>query len=84
MNHYLFVYRSVTQAQMAARALNRAGITNQVQRTPSGLTERGCSYSVRVPERYGQQAMELLSGLRPSYFKAVRGGNGSYTEAAPL
>ena len=84
MNHYLFVYRSVTQAQMAARALSRAGITNQIQRTPSGLTERGCSYSVRVPERYGRQAMALLSELRPSYFRAAWGGSGSYTEAVPL
>ena len=60
MNHYLIVYRSVTQAQLAGRILNGAGIVYQIQRTPAGLTERGCSYSVRVPERYIRRALDRL------------------------
>ena len=81
LNHYLIVYRSVTQAQMAGRTLTRAGIVNQIQRTPAGLTERGCSYSVRVPERYIQQAVGLLRGMRPSYYKIFQSSGGSYSEA---
>ena len=80
MNHYLILYRSVTQAQMAARALARAGIVNQIQRTPAGLTERGCSYSVRVPERYIRPAVERLRAAGPAYYKIFRGSGGDYSE----
>ncbi len=83
MNHYLIVYRSITQAQLAGRALDRAGIGHQIQRTPAGLTERGCSYSVRVPERYGRQALELLQGARPAFYTIFKGSGGSYAELVP-
>ena len=52
MNHYLIVCRSVTQAQRAGYLLSAAGITNRIFRSPVGLTERGCSYSVRIGEPY--------------------------------
>ena len=60
MNHYLIICRSVTQAQRAGRLLSSYGITNQVFRTPVGLTERGCSYSVRVRSQQLDRAMGIL------------------------
>ena len=60
MNHYLIVCRSVTQAQRAGRLLTSYGITNQVFRSPAGLTERGCSYSVRVRSEQLDRAMGVL------------------------
>ena len=60
MNHYLIVCRSVTQAQRAGRLLTSYGITNQVFRSPAGLTERGCSYSVRVRSEQLDRAMGIL------------------------
>ncbi len=60
MNHYLIVCRSVTQAQRAGYLLSAAGITNRIFRSPVGLTERGCSYSVRIGEPYLARAMEIL------------------------
>ena len=80
MNHYLIIYRSVTQAQMAGRILNGAGIVYQIQRTPAGLTERGCSYSVRVPERYIRRALDRLQGTRPAFYKIFRSTDGEYAE----
>ena len=60
MNHYLIVCRSVTQAQRAGRLLTSYGITNQVFRSPAGLTERGCSYSVRVRSEQLDRSMGVL------------------------
>ena len=60
MDHYLIVYRSVTQAQRAGRLLTSIGITNQVFRSPVGLTERGCSYSVRIRSADLNSALSLL------------------------
>ena len=60
MNHHLIVCRSVTQAQRAGRLLTSFGITNQVFRSPAGLTERGCSYSVRVRSEQLARAMGIL------------------------
>ena len=80
MNHYLIVCRSVTQAQRVGLLFSAAGITNQVHRSPVGLTERGCSYSVRVPERYIRPAVERLRAAGPAYYKIFRGSGGDYSE----
>ena len=64
MNHYLIVCRSVTQAQRAGRLLASYGITNQVFRSPAGLTERGCSYSVRVRAELLDRSMGILRANR--------------------
>lgn len=80
MNHYLIVCRSVTQAQRAGYLLSAAGITNRIFRSPVGLTERGCSYSVRISDPYLARAMGLLrdSGIRP--VKVFQHRDGQYTE----
>ena len=69
MNHYLIVCRSVTQAQRAGMLFSSAGITNQVFRSPVGLTERGCSYSVRIPYQQLTHAAQLL---RDYHMKPVK------------
>ena len=80
MNHYLIIYRSVTHAQLAAKRLSRAGIVNQLQRTPAGLTERGCSYALRVPERMATAAIEELRDFSPRYYRIFAQAGGEYRE----
>ena len=82
MNHYLNVCRSVTQAQRAGYLLSAAGITNRIFRSPVGLTERGCSYSVRIGEPYLARAMEILrqNSLQP--VKLFLHRDGQYFEVA--
>lgn len=84
MNHYLIVCRSVTQAQRAGYLLSAAGITNRIFRSPVGLTERGCSYSVRIGEPYLARSLEILrqNSLRP--VKVFLQREGQYLEAAVL
>ena len=82
MTHYLIVCRSVTQAQRAGYLLSAAGITNRIFRSPVGLTERGCSYSVRIGEPYLARAMEILrqNSLQP--VKLFLHRDGQYFEVA--
>ena len=60
MVYYLITCRSLTYAQKAARALERAGITASIMRTPQGLSREGCSYCVKVSERRGPLALCTL------------------------
>ena len=60
MVYYLITCRSLTYAQSAARALERAGITATILRTPKGLGKEGCSYCVKVSERRGALALTIL------------------------
>ncbi|MCL2568938.1 MAG: DUF3343 domain-containing protein [Oscillospiraceae bacterium] len=63
MVYYLITCRSLTYAQKAARALERAGITAHIMRTPKGLSKEGCSYSVKVSEQRGPLALRILKDV---------------------
>lgn len=81
MPYYLLLSRSITHAQRMSRTLERAGITARFYRPPMGLTDRGCSYAVRIGEGLLPAAMERLreAGLPPMrVFYA--GGDGTYSE----
>jgi len=67
LSYYLLLSRSITHAQRMSRVLERAGITARFFRPPMGLTDRGCSYAVRIGEGSLPAAMERLrsEGLVP-------------------
>ena len=48
MEYYLLIARSVTQAQHMARELDKCGVRSGILRAPAGLTNRGCSYVLRI------------------------------------
>ncbi len=48
MDYYLLIARSVTHAQHMARVLEACGIRSGILRAPAGLTNRGCSYALRI------------------------------------
>ncbi len=81
MPYYLLLSRSITHAQRMSRTLERAGITVRFFRPPMGLTDRGCSYAVRIGERDLPPALERLrsDGLAPmrAFFA---GSDGSFSE----
>ena len=52
MVYYLIVCRSLTYAQRTASALERAGITAHILRSPKMISGKGCSHSVKVSERW--------------------------------
>ena len=83
MPYYLLLSRSITHAQRMSSTLEKAGITARFFRPPMGLTDRGCSYAVRIGAPYLQAALARLraNGMRPIPDAAVSGGRAS---ARPL
>ena len=57
----LILFRSLTYAQRAAHALERSGLTATIRKAPPGLSDRGCTYSVRIRARNLGGALALLS-----------------------
>ncbi len=56
---YLIV-RSVTQALRVRELLARAGIYSDIEKTPSFLVGRGCSYCIRLSAAKIRQAADVL------------------------
>ena len=57
----LILFRSLTHAQRAAHILERSGMTATVRKAPQGLTDRGCSYCVRLRASRMSGALTLLA-----------------------
>ena len=83
MSYYLLLSRSIPHAQRMSRVLERAGITARFFRPPMGLTDRGCSYAVRIGEGSLPAAMERLrsEGLVPMRVFYAE-SDGSFSETA--
>lgn len=81
MVYYLIVCRSLTYAQRTQLALERAGITAYVLRSPKVIDSEGCSHSVKVSERNLAPALMVLArvGLSPKRV-FIMAGDGSYKE----
>lgn len=69
MIYYLITCRSLTYAQKAARALERAGITASITRLPRGLSKEGCAYGIKVSERKVSQSLVTLKAAGIAYSK---------------
>ena len=81
MINYLLVCRSLTYAQRTAKALERAGITAIVMRTPGEIATEGCGYCVKIPERRLSETLVMLKNheLSPSRIYMML-SNGHLTE----
>ena len=60
---WLITFRSVTFAQRAQAKLRKAGIDSSIQRTPAGLSDRGCSYCLRLRQWDIKHVIDLLQEL---------------------
>ena len=83
MLYYLIVCHSLTYAQRTAAALERAGVTARVVRSPKSISGEGCSHSARIRQRDLPDALRVLqrAGLSPKRIY-ITAGNGSYEEVA--
>ncbi len=81
MLYYLIVCRSLTSAQRTAAALERAGITARILRSPKSVAGEGCSHSVKISQRRLPDALRVLerAGLSPKRV-FITAGEGSYQE----
>lgn len=85
MVYYLIVCRSLTYAQRTASALERAGITAHILRSPKVIDREGCSHSVKVAERYLADALVVLSRVNLTPKRVfILSSDGSYKEVRLL
>lgn len=63
MSHIYAAIGSVTAATRFVRELNRMGIRAAVVHTPAEINSGGCSYSVRVDERYSSE-LEAVARMK--------------------
>ena len=81
MLFYLIVCRSLTYAQRTAEALERAGITAHILRSPKSVAGEGCSHSVRISHRSLTDALLVLHRARLDPKRVfITSGDGSYRE----
>ena len=75
MLYYLIICRSLTYAQRTASALERAGITGHILRSPKSIAVDGCSHSVRIPHRTLAEALDILrrADLYPKHVYIAEG-----------
>lgn len=80
-SNYLIVCRSLTYAQRTAAALERAGITARILRSPKSVAGEGCSHSVKISQRSLPDALRVLqrTNLEPKRIY-ITAGDGSYQE----
>lgn len=62
MDYDLIIARSVTHAQRMLQILQRNGLNGTMLRSPVELTDRGCSYAVRIQTELRETARETLRG----------------------
>ena len=72
---------TLTYAQRTASALERAGITAHIMRSPKSIAGEGCSHSVKVSQRNLPDALRILhrTELDPRRVY-ITAGDGSYKE----
>ena len=81
MFYYLIICRSLTYAQRTAAALERAGITARIQRSPKSVTEEGCSHAVKISQRNLTDALVVLKRAELTPKKIyITAGEGTYQE----
>ena len=80
---YLLLCRSLTYAQRCEKLLGQKGITAAIIKAPREAAVNGCSYCLRIHERYKETALDLLgrAGLAPD--RIFRLDNGHVTEVVP-
>lgn len=83
MVYYLIICRSLTYAQKTEAALERAGITAHIMRSPRTITGTGCSHAVKISERRLSDALTVLNrvGLSPDRVY-IMSADGSYKEVS--
>lgn len=81
MLYYLIICRSLTYAQRTAAALERAGITARILRSPKSIAGEGCSHSVKISQRKLPEALRVLQKAELTPKRVfITAGDGSYQE----
>ena len=64
MTNYLLICRSLTYAQRASKVLKSAGIPAPISRVPKEVATNGCSYCIKLNEKWLSRSLELLNNTQ--------------------
>ena len=80
MTQYLFMSKSLTNAQRNEKILEKNGITAAVVKAPQNLSGSGCGYAVSISRRF-DEALSILKRSNTLTGKIYRReDSGDYTE----
>lgn len=83
MVYYLIICRSLTYAQKTEAALERAGITAHIMRSPRTIAGTGCSHAVKISERRLADALTVLRRVDMTPERVyIISADGSYKEVS--
>ncbi len=83
MVYYLIICRSLTYAQKTEAALERAGITAHIMRSPRTISGTGCSHAVKISERRLADALTVLKRVDMAPERVyIMSADGSYKEVS--
>lgn len=83
MVYYLIICRSLTYAQKTEAALERAGITAHIMRSPRTIAGTGCSHAVKISERRLADALTVLKRVDMTPERVyIISADGSYKEVS--
>ncbi len=84
MNSSIIVLTSVTAAKRAQKILERNGVSCNVIRTPSGISNGGCSNSLKLKTAFSKKAVSVLKdnefNIRGVYKELYDGLNYRYVK----
>ena len=80
MEMNFITFRSVTPAQRGQRALQQAGVSCTLLRTPRWMEERGCGYCLRLRPGDTDRAVALLRQAKLSFSKVYTDVDGRVEE----
>ncbi len=72
MSMIFFTYRAATQARMGVSILQKAGIPARMDRSPAGISEKGCGYGLWVRADRGAEAAAVLRRQGRPYTRSYR------------
>lgn len=69
--HIVLLCRSLTNAQKAARIIQKSGIFAAVTKAPQSADPGGCAYGVKIAERNLSAALALLAHAEIEVLRTV-------------
>lgn len=69
--HYINSFRSMTHAEKAKRALERAGIACSIVGLDRSLTSRGCAYGIEYPASAASAVRRVLAANSLDYGEVI-------------
>ena len=80
---YFVIFSSVTIATGVKKLLEKKGITAILMHTPKALQLNGCSYSLKIKERYYNEVLNVAKTAGAQVIAVYKAADGNFWEVKP-